>query len=32
LFTPLFYVVCRWLGTVFARRKPVPKPQSGPAE
>jgi HAE1 family hydrophobic/amphiphilic exporter-1 len=32
LFTPLFYVVCRWLGTVFARRKPVPKPEAGPAE
>jgi HAE1 family hydrophobic/amphiphilic exporter-1 len=35
LFTPLFYVVCRWLGSVVGRRKPAapaPKPQSGPAE
>ncbi|MGK9232757.1 multidrug efflux RND transporter permease subunit [Inquilinus limosus] len=34
LFTPLFYVVCRWLGSVFARRRPVPapKPEGGPAE
>ncbi|WP_395676467.1 efflux RND transporter permease subunit [Inquilinus sp.] len=32
LFTPMFYVVCRWLGTVFARRKPVaPKPEGTPA-
>ncbi|OWJ65276.1 efflux RND transporter permease subunit [Inquilinus limosus] len=32
LFTPMFYVVCRWLGSVFARRKPAaPKPESTPA-
>jgi HAE1 family hydrophobic/amphiphilic exporter-1 len=34
LFTPMFYVVCRWLGSVFARRRPAapaPKPEAGPA-
>jgi HAE1 family hydrophobic/amphiphilic exporter-1 len=34
LFTPMFYVVCRWLGTVFARRRPAtpaPKPEPRPA-
>ena len=33
LFTPLFYVVCRRLGEIFAwRRKPQPAPDPGPAE
>ncbi|MGO1080652.1 efflux RND transporter permease subunit [Inquilinus sp. CA228] len=35
LFTPMFYVVCRWLGSVVGRRKPAapaPKPEGGPAE
>ena len=31
LFTPVFYVVCRWLGSVVGRRKPAPKPEAGPA-
>ena len=29
LFTPLFYVVCRWLGAVFSRKKPQATPPQG---
>jgi len=32
MFTPMFYVVCRWLGAALSRRKPAaPKPEATPA-
>ncbi|MGO4723489.1 MULTISPECIES: efflux RND transporter permease subunit [unclassified Inquilinus] len=32
MFTPMFYVVCRWLGAAVSRRKPAaPKPEATPA-
>jgi multidrug efflux pump subunit AcrB len=33
IFTPVFYVVCRWLGGLFTRRRPAPQDgASAPAE
>jgi len=32
IFTPAFYVVCRWLATRFARRSALPEPPPRPAE
>jgi multidrug efflux pump subunit AcrB len=33
IFTPVFYVVCRWLGGLFTRRRPAPQDEaSAPAE
>ncbi|WP_072394402.1 multidrug efflux RND transporter permease subunit [Hyphomicrobium sp. CS1GBMeth3] len=30
IFTPVFYVVCRWLGELFARRRPAAKEHQAP--
>jgi multidrug efflux pump subunit AcrB len=32
LFTPAFYVICRWLAAFGAKQKPRPAAQSQPAE
>jgi hypothetical protein len=34
IFTPVFYVTCRWLGDRFSRRRPEPAPDGAvhPAE
>jgi len=33
IFTPVFYVVCRWLGQLFTRRRPAPRDEAtAPAE
>ncbi|MCC7251790.1 multidrug efflux RND transporter permease subunit [Hyphomicrobium sp.] len=32
IFTPVFYVICRWLGQLFARRRPAREGAHAPAE
>jgi multidrug efflux pump subunit AcrB len=32
IFTPIFYVVCRWLAGALGRRRPAPEPPPAPAE
>ena len=32
IFTPVFYVVCRWIAAKTSRRKPVAEPAAHPAE
>ena len=32
IFTPVFYVVCRWLGQIFTRRRPASDEAAAPAE
>ncbi|WP_333793472.1 efflux RND transporter permease subunit [Hyphomicrobium sp.] len=32
IFTPVFYVICRWLGRLFTRRRPANEEASQPAE
>jgi hydrophobe/amphiphile efflux-1 (HAE1) family protein len=32
IFTPIFYVVCRWLAVTLGRQRPAPEPPPAPAE
>jgi multidrug efflux pump subunit AcrB len=32
IFTPVFYVICRWLGQLFTRRRPAAEGATAPAE